>query len=503
MKFPKLRLIVSGLVLSLGSYQANAETNTDTTTDNIKPNIVLIISDDMGRQDLASYGSDFHESPNLTQLASEGMQFNNTYVSHPRCVPSRIGFMSGQSPTRTGSSLANHKLNALPLAKVTFAEHLQQAGYSTGFIGKWHLGKKADGWPKAQGFDESILAASAGAPDSYFYPWGAKSKKGKQTFGSAKGTKGEFLTDRMNTEALSFIERHKKEPFLLVLSHYAVHTPIESLGKDTDYFTDKLKKMDRKPVKGQKQYDLESDGTGISLQKTLQNHPTYAAMVKSVDDSVGKLNAKLKALGLDKNTIVIFTSDHGGLSSRGPKLRELATSNLPYKHGKGWLYDGGIRVPHIIKWPGVVAANSESDVQVTGTDHYPTILEAAGLALSPQDHLDGVSYVKAAKGENYTREPMFWHSPISRPNSTGDRISSAVIDGDWKLINWYQDGFVELFNLKDDLGENNNIAKQNPEKVKQLKAKLDAWLIDANAQYRKPGKKMKWDLPKPIKVSAK
>lgn len=465
------------------------------------PNIVFIIADDLGRQDLASYGSDFYETPNLDKLAKEGMQLNNSYVAHPRCVPSRIGFMSGQSPARMGSSLVRME-NSLPTNKVTFAEKLQDKGYKTGFIGKWHLGKKdKKGWPKDQGFDESILAGSAGAPDSYFFPWGAKSKKGKETFNNITGNKGDFLTTRMTDEALGYIERNQKEPFLLVLSHYAVHTPIESRPEDVNYFKKKLKTMGRDAVKGGKQYDILGDGTGISSSKTLQNHPVYAGMIKSMDESVGRVSAKLAELGLEKNTVIIFTSDHGGLSSRGPKNRELATSNLPYKHGKGWLYDGGLRVPHIVKWPAKIKPGSKSNVQVTGTDHYPTILELAGLSLSPKDHIDGESYITALNGADYARGPMFWHSPISRPNSTGDRLSSAIIDGDWKLIHWFNDGFFELFNLKSDKEEQNNLASQYPDKVKALKATLDVWLENSNAQYRKTGKKMKWDLKKPIKVN--
>jgi len=411
-------------------------------------------------------------------------------------VPSRIGFMSGQSPARMGSSLVK-MANSLPTDKVTFAEHLKKSGYKTGFIGKWHLGKKEhNGWPKDQGFDESILAGTAGAPDSYFYPWGAKSKKGKETFKNVSGKKGDFLTTRMTDEALGYIERHKKEPFLLVLSHYAVHTPIKSRPSEITYFENKLKTMGRKAAKGRIQYDIKSDGTGISVSvsKTIQNHPVYAAMVKSVDESVGRVNEQLTKLGLANNTVVIFTSDHGGLSSRGPKKRELATSNLPYKHGKGWLYDGGIRVPHIIKWPAKITAGVTSNTQITGTDHYPTILQLAGLPISPDDHKDGVSYFDSLSGKGKKRPPMFWHSPISRPNSTGDRMSSAVIDGDWKLIHWFNNDFFELFNLIEDKEEQHNLATKYPERVKALKSTLDIWLKETNAQYRKPGKKMKWDL---------
>ncbi|WP_068545614.1 sulfatase [Thalassotalea crassostreae] len=460
-----------------------------------KPNIIMIISDDMGRQDLSLYGSKLYETPNIDQLAMEGMRFDNAYVAHPRCVPSRIALLSGMAPTRLGSELINRK-HFLPPENVTFAEHFQNAGYHTGYIGKWHLGKSDGGWPEHQGFEENMLAGSAGAPDNYFYPWGARSKNGKETFAHIKGTKGEYITDRLAQEAESFLERNKDKPFLMVLSHYSVHTPIQAHPKDVEYYKNKLDNMGVKAASKKETYDIIDSGDGISQYKTKQNHPVYAAMVGSVDKSVGKVLKKLESLKLTDNTIIMFTSDHGGLSSRGPNTRELATSNLPYRQGKGWLYDGGIRVPFIIKWPGKIKAGSVSQTQVMNSDHFPTMLEMGSLPLSPQDHLDGVSYMNALKGKEVKRPAMYFHSPIARPGATGDRNSSAIIDGEWKLIHWYDENLFELFHLVSDKEELVNLADKHPEKVKTLSKQLNSWLIDANAQYRKPGDKMKWDIPK-------
>ena len=236
------------------------------------------------------------------------------------------------------------------------------------------------------------------------------------------------------------------------------------------------------------------DNTG--QVKTVQNNPTYAAMVDSVDSNLGRIVEKLDALDLTDNTVIILTSDHGGLSSRGLKSnRELATSNLPYRHGKGWLYDGGIRVPLIAKWPAKIKAGSVSKVQVTGTDHYPTLLEMAGLPLQPEYHRDGESYLPALKGKQYQRSPMFWHSSLGRPSQTGDSRSSAVIDGDWKLIQWYSlvdesIERVELYNLAADPGEHEDLSGQKPEKRGELEAMLNQWKLKVNArlgQFKKGG----------------
>lgn len=487
------KVLTSFLTLLVSAHSIDAIATELTNPAEQPPNIVLIISDDMGRQDLSLYGSQLYETPNIDQLAQDGMRFDNAYVNHPRCVPSRKGLLSGKHSARLGSELIKRK-HHLPPEEVTFAEQLKTAGYHTGYIGKWHLGKKDGGWPKHQGFDENILAGSAGAPDSYFYPWGFKSKNGKNTFGHVDGEKGEYLTDRMSQEATSFIERNKDKPFLLVLSHYSVHTPIQAKEEHIEYYRRKLNEMGVKPGGKQATHDIVKDPDGVSEYKTEQNHPVYAAMVGAVDHSVGLLTNKLKELDLEDNTIVIFTSDHGGLSSRGPNNRELATSNLPYRQGKGWLYDGGLRVPMIVKWPGITKAGSISEVQVTNTDHYATILQIGGLDLSPKHHVDGESYLEALKGKNYQRSPMFFHSPIPRPGSTGDTSSSAIIEGKWKLIHWFEADRYELFDISNDIGEKQNVAAQNPDIVQSLTEKLTAWLKEANAQYRKPGQVFKWDL---------
>jgi arylsulfatase A-like enzyme len=490
----QLLFTLSALHMSFSTLAASEESTKEIPLASKAPNIVFILSDDMGKQDLSIFGSELYETPNIDGLAQDGMRFDNAYSAHPRCVPSRISMLSGQDSARNGNPIIKRK-HKLPPKVVTFAEHLQQSGYKTGYIGKWHLGKKDGGWPEHQGFDENMLAGSAGLPDSYFYPWGAKTKNGQATFGHIKANKGDYITDRLASEAEGFIDRHQNQPFLLVLSHYSVHTPIQAKDQEAKYYHDKLTKMGIEPSTATHMPDLKQGKNGISEYKTQQNNPRYAAMVGSVDKSVGQVLAKLKALNLEDNTVVIFTSDHGGLSSRGPNKRELGTSNLPYRQGKGWLYDGGIRVPLIVKWPGKIAKNSTSLTQVTGTDHYPTILQLANLPLSPEDHIDGLSYLEALEGKKVTRPAFFFHSPLGRPGSTGDTNASAIIDGDWKLIDWFDEDRIELFSLKDDLAEQNDVALKYPEKTKALKDKLDNWLKETNAQYRKPGKKAKWDLP--------
>jgi arylsulfatase A-like enzyme len=447
---------------------------------------LLIIVDDLGRQDVGVYGTELYETPNIDRLAMEGVRFDNAYAAHPRCVPSRVAIMSGQAPVRYGvPGFVERGRHALPLSTETFAERLVDNGYQTGFIGKWHLGREG-GDPLAQGFQTSILAGPAGAPDSYFYPWHvAKKGKSKGLFIPVPGNEGDYLNDRMTDEALGYIEQKHQSPFMLVLAHYAVHTPIEAKKDVSERYKKKIAAKNIPHGGPRWDKDVVKDKTG--MVKTAQNNPVYAAMIESVDEGLGRLMAKLEDLGIDDNTIIMITSDHGGLSSRGLKnKRSLATSNLPYRHGKGWLYEGGIRVPLIVKWPKRAAANTVSQVQVTGMDHYPTILQMAGLELAPKQHLDGQSYLSALQGEVYQRPAMFWHSPLARPGSTGDTNSTAIIEGDWKLIDWYDDGVVELYNLKDDPAEKYNKADENTGRVRDMLSKLQAWKKEVNARVRRP-----------------
>jgi len=458
-----------------------------------RPNIIMVLVDDLGRQDVGAYGASLYETPNIDQLAADGVRFDNAYAAHPRCVPSRLATMSGRYPASYGipgfqdRALGPH---ALPLSTTTFAEILREAGYATGYIGKWHLGKEG-GEPLYQGFDTSIMAGHSGAPPSYFWPYekpaGGGAAKNFEPYEG--GAEGEYLTDRLTDEALAFVDAKKDSPFLLVLAHYAVHTPIEAPGPMVDKYRAIIRERGIPEGGPRSDQDVVVDNTG--QVKTVQNNPTYAAMVESVDRNLGRLLARLEELGIADQTAIILTSDHGGLSSRGlQNNRELATSNLPYRHGKGWLYDGGIRVPLIVKWPGHVAPGSVSGVQVTGTDHYPTLLEMAGLPPSPEHHRDGRSYLPAVKGDDYARDPMFWHSALGRPTQTGDTRSSAVISGHWKLIQWYsledeRIERVELFDLAADPGEHHDAAAQHPEKKAELEALLNDWKVSVNARLGK------------------
>lgn len=462
------------------------------------PNFVFVLVDDLGRQDVGVYGSSLYETPNMDRLAADGMRFDNAYVAHPRCLPSRLAYLSGRYPASYGIPGFQDRKNtkhALPLEAVTFGEVLQEAGYETGYIGKWHLGKTG-GEPLYQGFDTSIMAGASGAPPSYFWPY---EKRGGDDSGKAfepytGGQEGEYLVDRMTDEALQFIEDKKDSPFLLVLAHYAVHTPIQAPEELSDKYRDKIREQNVPQGGPRSDLDVAVDNTG--QYKTVQNNAVYAAMVDSVDTNLGRIIDRLGELGLTENTVIVLTSDHGGLSSRGlDSKRELATSNLPYRHGKGWLYDGGIRVPMIVKWPAEIEAGSASQVQVTGTDHFPSLLEMAGLPMQPDHHRDGRSYLPALKGGDYVREPMFFHSSLGRPSQTGDTRSSAVIYGNWKLIQWYSldDESIErteLFNLSQDPGEQNDLYTGQTEKAKELEALLNNWKKSVNArlgQFKKGG----------------
>jgi arylsulfatase A-like enzyme len=448
-----------------------------------RPNIVFFLIDDLGWRDLACFGSDFYETPEIDQLAAEGVRFNQAYSAFPLCTPSRLAIMSGKYPTRMGMP---GRLKGLPESETTFAEIFRQNGYKTFFTGKWHLGKKGNPeypTPEKQGFDINIGGHWAGQPGSYFYPYKGRGKVKKpngeildfQVPHLENGDEGEYLTDRLTDEAVKFIRNNKKNPFLVFLSHYAVHTPIEGKPALDRKYNEKLMSMDLpKPM------TYEKEGTGVGSMN--QNHTTYAAMVESVDESVGKIMKLLKELSLDENTIIIFTSDNGGLSNTGYAQRELATSNYPLRAGKGWCYEGGIRVPMIVKWPNVASPGTESESIVIGMDYYPSMLEMAGLPLIPEQHKDGVSFVDVLKGrKKHVRTKAFWHSPFGNLWYVGDSACSVIRDGDYKLIDWYENGIVELFNLKSDLSEKNDLSKEMPDKAKEMLGKLNAWRKDMNA----------------------
>jgi len=444
-----------------------------------RPNVVFFLVDDMGWRDSSCYGSEFYETPNLDRLAQEGVRFTQAYTSHPRCVPARYSFMTGKFPARAGVPGRNYNLDS---EEFTLAEAMKAGGYATFFAGKWHLQKTEDQAPENQGFDINIAGGHAGAPPSYFYPYNKTRLAGHKTEGGLtgldEGVEGEYLTDRLTDETVQFLEAHHAEkpnqPFLVYLSHYAVHTPLEAKPELIAYYEKKLKGMSFDGLEF-----IQKDGT----TKMRQDNAVYAAMVQSMDESLGRVMATLKKLGLSKNTIIVFTSDHGGLSNRGAtNKRPLATSNLPLRAGKGHCYEGGIRVPMVVKWPGITKAGVITDRVVIGSDHYPAILEMVGLPFRPQQHLDGVSYADTLKGKEVERPGLlFWHSPVGRPTSTGDTSCSVVRDGDWKLFDFYDENRTELYNVIADPYEANDLSVKEPQRAKELLEKLRDWKQDISA----------------------
>ena len=435
-----------------------------------QPNIVLFFVDDFGQHDLSCYGSELYETPNMDQLAADGMRFTNAYAAYSRCVPSRQGLLSGKYPSRieSESSRSGNADHHLPLSEVTFGEALKEDGYQTCYIGKWHLGHEGGG-PDAQGFDTVIHAGSAGATGSYFFPF--PTEKGLEVINPVTGKEGDYLTDALTDKAVDYIEKQSTKPFLMVMAHYAVHTPLEAPEEMTKKYKKKIRKMGIEMGGKRDDPDLVKDRQGFV--KTVQNNPTYAAMVEATDNSLGRILQAIKDKGAEDNTVVILTSDHGGLSTRGlDNRRPLATSNFPLRQGKGSIFEGGTRVPLIVKWPGKVKANEVSEAPVTGTDHYPTMLHIAGSHLRPDQHVDGRDYSPALLGKAYERDPMFWYKWQSRPDSTGDTRAISYLDGNYKVVEWLDEDLVELFDLSTDVGEQTNLAAEMPERTEKMLASL-------------------------------
>ena len=458
-----------------------------------KPNIVFFFIDDLGWSDLGCYGSQYHLTPNIDALAGRGMRFTDGYAACPVCSPTRAALMTGKFPARLGITdwigaaqrrnilLTPANVAALPQEEITFAEVLGKAGYATAYFGKWHLGANDGDHPDTQGFNYHRGVNRAGAPGSYHYPFRRKNNPGGKPaahdvpdFGEAP--KESYLTDLLADEAVEFIEKSKQDPFLLLLAHYSVHTPIQARGRDVAQYSDRLEKLGL-PVKA----GLRPEKYGHT--RTTQNNPAFAAMVASVDRSVGKVLGKVRELGLEGETLVIFTSDNGGLSTL-PAKRKAPTSCLPLRAGKGWLYEGGVRVPTIVSWPGVTKPGSVSSVPVVTTDFYPTLLTAAGLPLRPAQHLDGVDLTPLLKGGALDPRALYWHYP--HYHGSANRPSASIRKGDYKLVRWYEDGSEELFNLADDISETRDLAAGQGLKRGELAAELDRWLKSVKAKMAVP-----------------
>jgi len=434
-----------------------------------RPNIVFIMMDDLGATDLGCTGSKYYQTPNIDRLAAQGMRFTQAYSACPVCSPTRAALLTGLYPARLHLTdfipgevdPRKHKLlrpefhQELPLETVTIAERLQDAGYVTAAIGKWHLG--AAGFePERHGFKIAMGGFERGSVVSHFAPY---LKDGRQLPGLENPPDGEFITERLTTEAEKFLAQQRADqPFFLYLSLYAVHTPIQA------------------------QSDAIARYAAIK-PPGLQRNPVFAGLVDAMDKSVGRVLAKLDELKLADNTLVIFTSDNGGLATSGQPTNLPATNNAPLREGKGYLYEGGIRVPLIVRWPGHAAPGSTCGVPTITMDLASTICAACEVTVS--DLLDGVSILPLLEGQNIPlRDTLYWHYPHYSPQ--GGRAGGAVRDGDYKLIEFYDSGRREFFNLVDDISESQNLIEREPQVAERLAAKLASWLKEVDAQMPTP-----------------
>jgi arylsulfatase A-like enzyme len=457
-----MRYILAAAFIFLSGLSASAE-------DARKPNIIFILADDLGYTDVACFGSKYYETPNIDRLAKSGMRFTSGYTCGPNCQPTRAALISGQYGPRTGVYTVGgidrfnwqsrplrpvDNVTELPLDKITVADTLKKTGYATGMFGKWHLGKNAKHHPSQRGFDEAI--ESSGVHFNF------------KTDPPTDYPKGQYLADFLTDHAVDFIERHRDQPFFLYLPHFGVHAPHEAKKELTAKFKDKA------PASGHK-------------------NPTYAAMIASVDESVGRILATLDKLSIAENTLVIFSSDNGGVGGyeRAGLNKGGITDNAPLKGGKGMLYEGGVRVPYIFRWKGKIAPGTENTTPINSIDLYPTLVEIAGAERPRGYTLDGESYAPLLTGANskLDRDAIYWHFPGYLGAGAGQwrtKPVSSVRAGDWKLMEFLEDGKQELYNLKRDIGEEHNVAKQNPDKVKELHAKLVAWREQVGAKMPTP-----------------
>jgi arylsulfatase A len=439
----------------------------------VRPNIVFILIDDMGWKDGGCFGSKFYQTPQIDALAASGMRFTQAYAACAVCSPSRAALMTGKYPARLhitdyipGEHVPKHSRflvpnweQHLPLKETTLATALKKLGYATAHIGKWHLGN-GKYLPQHQGFDTNIAGGGIGHPPTYFWPYGSEFDPLRVPGLSERGGhKGDYLTDQLTDEALHFIEANRDRPFYLNFAHYAVHAPLQG-----------------KP----ELIELAGERPGADGQ----NNAVYAAMLRSVDESVGRIVQKLDELHLSDHTLIVFTSDNGGAVHFG---QPPATSNWPLRMGKGYAYEGGLRVPLIIKVPGLTRAGSVCDTPVITMDFFPTLLELAGARKSAsRKAVDGVSLAPLLRGETtLPRNALFWHYPHYWNGGQVSPYSVARV-GDWKLIHFYETGRDELYNLNADLSEENNLVAANPEKREELSARLSTWLKKVGAQMPVP-----------------
>ncbi len=450
--------------------------------DDYSPNVVFILVDDLGWKDLGSYGSEFYDTPNLDSLAKEGIRFTNAYSAHPVCSPTRAAIMTGKDPVRVGITdwipgmgterapdpqlVPPEDIHHLPLEEKTIAEAFKEEGYKTFFAGKWHLGETKEYWPEHQGFDINKGGHNKGSPPAgYYAPY--------QNPRLEDGPEGEYLTDRLADESIHFIEdmASKDQPFFLFLSFYTVHTPIQGAKQFDALYKEKKEQL---PDEGAP----ESRKEGLGQTRVTQSNYKYAAMVRSMDENVGRILDRLESLNLSDNTIIVFTSDNGGLTT----TKEMGpTAVTPLRAGKGWAYEGGIRVPLIIRAPNM-PQGKVSHQPITSMDYYPTLLELADLPLDSHQHVDGRSLATYLKNpEQVDERTLVWHYPHYHGSMW--RPGTAIRRGNWKLIEFYEEDKVELYNLKDDIEERYDISEDYPDKAAELREEMHSYIHQRDGQY--------------------
>jgi arylsulfatase A-like enzyme len=513
-----------------------------------RPNIVFFLVDDLGWKDLGCYGSSFYETPNIDTLCSEGMKFTEAYAACPVCSPTRGSILTGKYPARLGITdwidwaAALHPargrlidvpyIKNMPLDEKTLAHSLSEGGYRTWHIGKWHLGGEGH-YPEHVGFDVNIGGCEQGSParGGYFSPWSIPALQAVEV------PEGTYLTEYLTDKAVEMINGASDKPFFLNMWYYLVHTPIQAPEALIGKYKEKARKLGLDtldPFEEGGFFPGEHKKDKRIQRRKIQSDPVYAAMVEMLDTSIGRIIEALKSSGAYRDTLIVFTSDNGGLAT----AESSPTSNAPLSEGKGWMYEGGVREPLIVSWPGRIAASSVCEEPVSSPDFYPTLLEAAGLPLQPQQHVDGVSFLplltpaafaelppsseggtsektasagspgraadlsqsgKAAGGSSpgagsaaagtkssagtqklFRRGPIYWHYP--HYGNQGGTPGSSVRDGDWKLIYFYETDTYELYNIKNDPGEERECSGSRPEKFKELQEKLQKWIREIEAK---------------------
>lgn len=460
--------------------------------DSSAPNIIFILIDDLGWRDLGCYGSTFYETPNLDRLAAEGMLFTDAYASCPVCSPTRASVQTGRYPARIGvtnflSGQARGRVlepdytKHMPLEEHTIARALGDVGYQTWHVGKWHLGGDEQYWPHNRGYDVNIAGCGWGMPSKgYFSPWGMPTLE--------DGPEGEYLTDRLTDEAIALVRNADDRPFFLNMCYYTVHVPIQGRADHLERFREKAAslKLDQiDPFVEGEHFPCEHKREKRVTRRQLQSDPAYASMVWSMDENIGRLLQAVEDAGQTDNTAVFFTSDNGGLST----AEGAPTCNYPLHEGKGWMYEGGTREPLIVSWPGVTQPGSRCSVPVTTPDFYPTMLEMAGADPIPEQHVDGVSLAPLLEGgDALEREAIYWHYPHygNQGGTPGSSVRGAGALGDWKLIEFFEDGRLELYNVRDDLSETANLVEEHPDVASGLHEMLLSWRAEIGAKLPTP-----------------